>query len=130
MFGLFRKSTLTLAQRAALMTTIIHASLIAYVRHHEWLSGEMRADVAKRWFERNGGSLGMLDATRISVLANDMARWMSSTMSFGDLEHVLAALDNAQGRSPLEIDDLTTKVEVMALMKECEKMLIKRNLAS
>lgn len=128
MFGLFTKNTLSLPQRATLMLSLVHAFLMGYVKHRQWLAGELRATVVENWLARNGGSAGTVFRAKISIAADGMARHLVATMDDGALRELLEFLDHA-ARIPTGQDPAVDR-ELFSLLSECEKVLVVKGLAT
>lgn len=128
MFGLFTKNTLSLPQRATLMLSLVHAFLTGYVKHRQWLAGELRATVVENWLTRNGGAASTVFKAKISLTADEMARHLVATMDDGALRELLEFLDHAQ-RIPTGQDPAVDR-ELFALLSECEKALVVKGLAT
>ncbi len=128
MFGLFAKPNLSLPERAALMLTLVQASLMAYFKHRQWLSEDLRATVIGNWLEKNDRKAGIVFRGKISAAGDEMARYLIATQPENEMRDLWLFLEQAQhmktGTSP-EADRM-----VFALMAECEKAIIAKGLAS
>jgi hypothetical protein len=128
MFGLFAKPNLSLPERAALMLTLVQASLMAYFKHHQWLSEDLRATVIENWLRNNNRKAGIIFRSKISAAADEMARYLITTQPKNEMRDLWEFLEHAQhmttGTNP-EADQM-----VFTLMAECEKAIIAKGLAS
>lgn len=126
MFGMFAKANLTLAERAALMLTLVQASLMGYLKHNQWLSEDHRATVIDNWLKRNDRKAGIAFRAKISRAADEMLRFLVSTQDSEDIREVYALLDKAQYSRPgesAEIDYFRNK-----MLGECERYVIAKGL--
>jgi hypothetical protein len=128
LFGWLAKPNLTLPERSALMLTIVAASLMAYVRHHEWLNEEHRATVIDNWLKRNNRKSGLVFRARISQAADELARFLVAFHDADEIGELFAFLERAQNSRPGEFPDDDKAVH--ALMAECERALIANGLAA
>lgn len=128
MFGMFAKPDLSLPERAALMLTLVQASLMAYVKHGKWLTEDLRATVIGNWLARNDRKAGVLFRGKISAAGDEMARYLVATLDPEDIRDLYTLLDRGQHLKPGEDPD--TEREVHGLMRECERLLIAKGLAS
>lgn len=128
MLGMFAKPDLSLPERAALMLTIVHASLMAYIKHHEWLTEDLRATLIQNWLKQNERKAGVWFRSRISAAADSLARFLVSTQDAEDIEYLYELLNEAQrigfGKNP-DVD-----VQFYKIMAECERALIAKGLAA
>ena len=128
MFGMFAKPNLTLSERAALMLTLIQASLMAYVRHRQWLSEDHRATVIENWLARNDRKAGIFFRGRISSAADEMSRYLVATQNAENIRDLYLLLEHAQVLRPGESPEID--VQINALMSECERAIIAKGLAT
>ncbi len=128
MFGMFAKPDLSLPERAALMLTLVQASLMAYVRHHEWLNEDHRATVIGNWLTRNGRKAGIVFRGRISAAADELSRYLVATQDESDIRDLYALLDRGQHVQAGESPEIEAQIRV--LMAECERALIAKGLAA
>lgn len=128
MFGLFSRNTLTLAQRATLLLTVVQASLLGYTKHRQWLTAEHRNTVVLNWFDRNGGKASLSFKAKIGLVGDHMARHLVSTLDEEDLMDMSNFLNHAQHVPPGT--DTTVDSKVRMLLTECERALIAHGLAS
>lgn len=128
MFSLFAKTNLSLPERAALMLTLVQASLMAYVKHHQWLSEDLRATVIENWIKRNERKASAVFRVKISAAGDEMARYLVATQSLQEIRELWAFLDKAQHTRPGESQE--ADAALFGLMAECERTVIAKGLAS
>ncbi|MBL8524331.1 MAG: hypothetical protein JNN20_11630 [Betaproteobacteria bacterium] len=128
MFGIFAKPNLNLAERAALMLTIVQASLMGYLKHHEWLSEELRATVIDNWLKRNDRKAGIAFRIKISAAADELARYLVVTQGPEEIRELYGFLERSQHSKPGESSEVDASVHF--LLSECERLLIAKALAS
>jgi hypothetical protein len=128
MLGMFAKPDLSLPERAALMLTLVQASLMAYVKHGQWPNEDHRATVIGNWLERNGRKAGLMFRGKMSAAGDEMARYLVATLEPGDVRDMHLMLDRAQHLKAGE--DPETTAQVHTLMRECERAIIAKGLAS
>jgi hypothetical protein len=85
MLGMFAKPDLSLPERAALMLTLVQASLMAYVKHGQWPTEDHRATVIGNWLARNGRKAGLMFRGKMSAAGDEMARYLVATLEPGDV---------------------------------------------
>lgn len=126
MFGIFGKPTMTLPERSALLLTLVVAGLMANIRHRQWLSEELRAEVIDRWLASNGKKAGAVYRAKMSSASDEMVRFLVTTQEDTDLREVFEVLDAWQRMKPGESanhDSVGFK-----MMRECERFLVAKGL--
>ena len=125
---MFAKPNLTLAERSALMLTIVQASLMAYFKHQRWLDEDHRATVIDSWLKRNDRKAGISFRMKISAAADEMVRFMVATQERDVLLELYTFLEHAQDSIPGSSHEIDSVLH--GLMEECERVLIAKGLAS
>jgi hypothetical protein len=87
--GMFTKNTMSIDEMAVLVSYVV-LMIIAY--HHKygaWPQGDRKAEFAARWLEKNNHKASHWKLSKLSVLADNIAR-----MLVAKIEDIMSILDH------------------------------------